>query len=241
MHHGPSAPRVVHHAVGRLNAGRDNHLWLQCWRDQREDFHQITTNALLKRFWPGLNLPAGSRVFVPLCGKSLDMLWLAQQGHQVIGVELSPLAVQAFFAENSLPVSKRRHGKFTLWQSGLISILCGDYFALKANDLGAIDSIYDRAALTALPADIRQLYIAHQGKIVPPASAIFLLTIEDAEAGDTAEQALGVDQIAALYGDTHGIELAHIESVIEADPDHDGCSKPADYKVYRITGKWSGN
>lgn len=107
------------------------------------------------------------------------MLWLAEQGHQVIGVELSPVAVKAFFDDNALPVTKHRAGNFTHWKSGRITILCGDYFALTADDIGIIDAIYDRAALTALPDDIRLLYITHQKKLVVPAGTIFLLTIED--------------------------------------------------------------
>lgn len=71
--------------------GCDNVLWLQCWRDRQTAFHQKAVNQLLARFWPSLDLAKGSRVFVPLCGKSLDMIWLAQQGHEVIGVELSLL------------------------------------------------------------------------------------------------------------------------------------------------------
>ena len=224
-----------------MSSGRDNHLWLQFWRDRRSDFHQDAVNPLLTRFWPGLELAAGSRVFVPLCGKSLDMLWLAQQGHNVIGVELSPVAVRAFFVENGLRAHKRRVGKFTLWQSGRIGILCGDYFALSQSDLGVIDTVYDRAALTALPADIRALYSVHLRKILPPGSTIFLLTIEDAAVGATLKQALGVDsEITSLYAN-YTIDLAHVESISEPDPDLPGHSRRADYKVYQITERTEFN
>lgn len=176
-------------------------------------------------------------MFVPLCGKSLDMLWLAQQGHDVIGVEISPIATRAFFAENKLHAHRRRAGAFTLWQSGRISILCGDYFALRQSDLGVIDTVYDRAALTALPADIRALYSVHLRKILTFGSTIFLLTIEDAAVGDTLEQTLGVDsEIRKLYAD-YTIDLAHVESISEPDPELPGQTIRADYKVYRITGK----
>lgn len=221
-----------------MSADRDNHLWLQFWRDRRVDFHRTTVNPLLTRFWPSLNLAAGSRVFVPLCGKSLDLLWLAAQGHHVIGVELSPLAVRAFFKENNLHPHKQRCGKFTRWQSGRISILCGDYFALNKADLGDIDTIYDCTALTALPEDIRQLYIAHLKIIVSASTNVFLLTAEDAEAGDTPEQALDVDrEITALYEKNFDINLTYVESLIEKHPDLPDQSIRADYKVYRITGK----
>ena len=91
--------------------GRDNELWQQSWRDKNIDFHQKAVNPHLVRFWSSLGLAAGDRVFVPLCGKSLDMLWLAGQGHTVIGVELSPLAVRAFFRENRLQAKRRRNSR----------------------------------------------------------------------------------------------------------------------------------
>lgn len=218
---------------------RDNHLWLQFWRDRRTDFHQNKVNRLLARFWPSLDLALGSRIFVPLCGKSLDMLWLAQRGHNVIGVELSPIAVRAFFKENNLHPSKQKSGQFTLWRSGRISILCGDYFALRKEDLGEIDTVYDRAALTALPEDIRTHYIAQLKLIVSDTTNVFLLTTEDAEASDTLEQALGVDQeITILYADEFDIDLAHVESAFEGDLESPGeTPRRTEYKVYKLSGK----
>lgn len=222
-----------------MMTSRDNHLWLQLWRDRRTDFHQETVNQWLTRFWPGLDHATGSRVFVPLCGKSLDMLWLAGQGHEVIGVELSPIAVRAFFKENRLQPVKRRIGKFTLWKHGNISILCGDYFLLDKTDLGHIDTVYDRAALTALPEDLRSLYVEHLRLIVPETSDIFLLTIEDAEEGETPEQAHCVDEeVAALYSEGFEINLAHVESAFELDREssHETL-KRTEYKVYRLSNR----
>jgi thiopurine S-methyltransferase len=218
---------------------RDNALWQQCWREQQTDFHQKEVNRLLTRFWRGLDLAVGSRVFVPLCGKSLDMIWLAQQGHEVIGLELSPVAVRAFFRENHMQASRRIVGQFTLWQSGKISILCGDYFCASRADLGNIDVVYDRAALTALPEDIRRLYVAHLKEILPGACKVFLLTVEDADEGETPEVTLGASaEITALYTEAFEIELAHVESVLEpaADP-ADGITKCSEHKVYRLIPK----
>lgn len=217
--------------------GRDNVLWLQCWRDRRTDFNQKTVNQLLIRFWPSLDLARGSRVFVPLCGKSLDMIWLAKQGHEVIGVELSPIAVRAFFRENRLKPTRRQVGKFTLWEHGKLSILCGDYFSLTMEDLGQIDTVYDRAALTALPEDIRLLYVAHLRLIVQETTNVFLLTTEDAEEKETPSQAFGVsEEIKALYSEDFEINLAHIESVFEVDPESpDAPPERTEYKVYRLS------
>jgi len=216
----------------------DNQLWLQCWREQRTDFHQSEVNPLLSRFWPSLKLVHGSRVFVPLCGKSLDMIWLAQQGHEVLGVELSPVAVEDFFRENGLSPVKRQAGQFTLWSHGKLGILCGDYFALNAGDIGIFDTVYDRAALTALPENVRGQYVAQLGRLAPKNAVVFLLTIEDAAEDATLSQATGVDEeIARLYTAAFEIDLAYVESVFEPDPESPEVMRRAEYKVYRLSGK----
>lgn len=219
----------------------DNTLWLQLWREHRIAFHQEAVNPLLARFWPALRVTRHNRVFVPLCGKSLDMIWLAKCGHDVIGVELSPVAVRAFFNENHLYPTRRETGDFTMWHAGRITILCGDYFALQPQDLGHIDTVYDRAALTALPAHIRAAYIAQLRRIVPDTANVFLLTVEDAQAGDSRQKRMGIDrELGALYAADFEIELAHVESLYETHPDVlDHAAKPVEYKVYRLQGKKS--
>ena len=220
-------------------SSRDNHLWLQLWRDRQTDFHQETTNQFLARFWPGLNCDYGSRVFVPLCGKSLDMIWLAKQGHEVIGVELSPIAVKEFFKENHLKPVRRRLKKFDLWTHGNISILCGDYFSLKKSDLGHIDMVYDRAALTALPEDVRRLYVNQLRLIVSQTTDVFLLTIEDMEYDKALPQVPSVDEeIKALYAEDFEINLAHSESMREYDRESPGLSTVyTEHKVYQLSKK----
>jgi thiopurine S-methyltransferase len=202
------------------DTGRDNALWHQCWRDNETDFHQKTANAALIRFWFALGLAPGDRIFVPLCGKSLDLLWLAAQGHSVVGVELSPIAVRAFFKNNRMQPSRRKQGKFTLWQSGRIDILCGDLFDLTADDLGDVAAIFDRASLTALPEDIRHAYLAQLRNIVPLACKILLLTTEEPEADETQDQPFAIaDEIISLYARGYDIDLNHVESLFEADAD----------------------
>ncbi len=202
------------------NTGRDNALWQQCWRDNDIEFHQKTVNTALIRFWSALGLAPGDRIFVPLCGKSLDLLWLAAQGHSVIGVELSPIAVRALFKAGRMQPARRKLGKFTLWQSGRIDILCGDLFDLTASDLGNVAAVFDRASLTALPEDIRHAYLAQLLKIVPAACKILLLTTEEPEAGETEDQPFAIaEEISSLYARTYDIDLSHVESLFEADAD----------------------
>lgn len=216
-----------------MNTCRDNHLWLQLWRNSDTEFHQQAVNPLLARFWPRPQADQVRRVFVPLCGKSLDVIWLADRGYQVIGVELSPIAVRAFFTENRLRPVKRQLGPFTLWQAGNISILCGDYFALDKKHLGHIDMVYDRAALTALPEDLREPYVRQLRLIVPETANIFLLTIEDTEDHQPVGSASGVDvEVAALYEKNFHIDLTHVETDDEAEG-----AMPAEYKVYLLSSR----
>lgn len=136
-------------------------FWLERWRDGRIGFHQTRITPLLQKYWPSLDLPAGATVMVPLCGKSLDMLWLAEQGFRVLGVELAEQAVQQFFAENNLPVATHRSDMGVHYVSGSIEILCGDIFDMDAATLRGCAGVYDRAALVALPADMRPRYVDH--------------------------------------------------------------------------------
>jgi len=208
-------------------SSQDNRLWLNMWRNRQTDgFHQLKVNKYLARFWPRLELAKGMRVFVPLCGKSLDMIWLASQGCEVIGVELSPIAVEAFFKENHLQPVRRRMGSFTLWQHGRISILCGDYFALTKADLGHIDTVYDRAALTALPEAARKLYVAHLQRIISIMTNVFLLTIED----EAAEQI--DDELVSLYAGEFDIRLEFMEEGEESEE-----KIRSEYKVYRLVSR----
>jgi thiopurine S-methyltransferase len=233
---------IQQHNIGKkasIMTGRDNELWQQSWRDREIDFHQTIVNPLMVKFWPKLGLTAADRIFVPLCGKSLDLVWLAAQGHEVIGVELSPLAVRAFFRENRIQASRRKVGKFTLWTHARISILCGDFFQLTAADLGDIGAVFDRASLTALPDDLRSAYLAHLRLILPSNCKMFLLTTEEPDAGEMQDQPFAVaDEITSLYSSTFEIQLSHVESSFEANTDP--AIKQAvrvEQKVYLMTPK----
>jgi len=212
---------------------QDNQLWLQLWRDQQQGgFHQLAVNPLLPRFWDKLDLKRSHRVLVPLCGKSLDMLWLVEQGHEVIGIELSPIAVEAFFKESQLNVKKQRIGNFVRWRARGISIWCGDFFALSSKQLGRIDAVFDRAALTALPAEIRSAYIDKLMELTQQAASILLLTVEDI-AENSVQASLPVDQeLDGLCEGNYSIELLHSEVVASCEQDNDELVSHA--RVYQL-------
>lgn len=156
----------------------DADFWLKRWQEGATGFHMTRVTPLLAKFWPQLGVPAGSRVLVPLCGKSLDMVWLASQGHDVLGVELSPLAVEQFFTEQNLEPAVHESPLGKHYVAGRIEILCGDIFQLDEVTLAACQGAYDRGALVALPPSMRAKYIDHvYGKLADDYRGL-LLTLE---------------------------------------------------------------
>lgn len=136
----------------------DKDFWNQRWQTSQIGFHTSSPHWALETHWPGLNLPAADTVLVPLCGKSLDMRWLRERGHPVTGIELNPIAVHDFFAEwqrppqTAVPTQPALKGLeacgVRLWQ--------GDFFAFQTEQ--PYRAFYDRAALIALPPEMRREY-----------------------------------------------------------------------------------
>ena len=151
-------------------------FWHQRWEQNQIGFHSPEVNPHLQHYWSSFNTPPGQRVFVPMCGKSNDMLWLLAQGYHVVGVELSPLAVEAFFKENNLQPTVRQHGKFIISEVEGLQIFCGDYFATSSSELGHIDVVYDRASLVALPPEMRIDYVTHLSTLLESGQQILLVS-----------------------------------------------------------------
>lgn len=157
-------------------------FWLKAWQEDRTGFHQKRFNTRLVKYWPRLDLTPGDEVFVPLAGKSLDMLYLLEQGLRVFGIELSQKAVEAFFDENALSYKRHEtalgHEYRGEGAADGLRLLVGDFFALTAADLQGIVACYDRASLIAMNTDMRAAYAAQLGKVLAPGVQALLLTID---------------------------------------------------------------
>ncbi|MBI3903615.1 MAG: thiopurine S-methyltransferase [Nitrosomonadales bacterium] len=195
----------------------EKEFWLERWERQEIGFHQDEINPYLERYWQELH--ADGLVFVPLCGKSRDMLWLRGQGHPVLGVELSPIAVHAFFEENGRIPHHAAAGKFESCTADGIRILCGDFFDLDKDGLALVSVVYDRASLVALPPEMRERYTRHLASILPPATQILLITFDyPQEEMPGPPFAVSVDEVEALYREYAEVRLLAQLDVLPQNP-----------------------
>lgn len=214
----------------------DHALWKKGWRANQIPFHLSHVHPLLIRYWEALGLAADQRVFVPLCGKSLDVMWLHRKGHPVVGVELSPVAIDALFAAAELHPTRENQGDLARWTAQGLEIFCGDFFLLSAEQMAGVHAVYDRAALTALPDELRAYYVAHLHAILPADCQILLLTVEDLDDDENAaDNMLQSQEIIALYSVYFSIELLHAEYQAAAP---DEAARTSDgrcvHKAYRL-------
>ncbi|MBF0674213.1 thiopurine S-methyltransferase [Pseudomonas sp.] len=191
-------------------------FWQARWSRNEIGFHLNKVNPWLEQLWPTLQLETGTRVLVPLCGKSLDLSWLAGQGHAVLGVELAETAVRAFFTEHGLQPEISQTGAFTRYQSGLIELWCGDFFALTADEVANCRAFYDRAALIAMPAEMRERYAAHLTAILPGTCSGLLVTLDYAQEEKAGPPfAVSEAEVRRLFGAAWTVEWMAQKDVLE--------------------------
>lgn len=149
-------------------------FWRQKWEQGDIGFHQSQANAFLIKHFEKLNLAKGDRVFLPLCGKTPDLTWLLAGGYRVVGAELSELAINELFSDLGVEPIISRVGKLTHYCAKDIDIFVGDIFDVSAEVLGLVDAVYDRAALVALPANMRHQYTSHLMKMTHAAPQLLI-------------------------------------------------------------------
>lgn len=195
----------------------DAQFWLERWQRGETGFNQPMAHPALDRFWPTLRLPANTTVFVPLAGKSVDMVWLAEQGHRVVGVELAEIAVREFFAERGLTPERDDRGSLARYVGGPYTLWQGDIFALTPALLGNIAAVFDRAALIALPLPMRARYVRHLEKLTPAGTPTLLVTLEyDQSKMAGPPHSVLADEVHSLYSAGHSIDvLAHYDQLAD--------------------------
>ncbi len=193
-------------------------FWLERWQEGQIGFHQDAIHPCLQQFFATLKLPPAATVFVPLCGKSLDMLWLIQADYKVIGIEISQQAVEAFFSENRLAYKTRQTDGFVLYESEGIQLYCGDFFQLRAEHVSSCQAIYDRAALIALPPEMRSDYAVHKQSLFPDGLDTLLITLDYAQDEMQGPPfSVPAEEVAQLYARDYQIDELQRLNIIEQE------------------------
>lgn len=198
----------------------DPQFWHERWELNEIGFHQPQFNSLLTEYWPSLSSEdKPGQVFVPLCGKSLDMVWLRKVGHSVIGVELSAVAITDFFQEQSLPFSIETADGLLRYEGDGLELICGDFFDLEPRHLEKVQAVYDRAALIALPRELQDRYAAHLDRLVPARAPILLLTLEyDRSEMQGPPFSTPEERVVELFGAGRRIEKLLARDVLQDNP-----------------------
>lgn len=181
-------------------------FWHSRWKNQEIGFHEGAVNRHLEAHFHVLHLKAGNTVLLPLCGKTRDIAWLLEKQMQVVGVELSALAVEQLFAELQLTPNITRQGELTRYTAEGVRVWVGDIFTLTPAHLEHIDAVYDRAALVALPGDMRQRYAEHLAHISAHAPQLLISFDYDQAKLDGPPFAVIGSEIEELYGSHYRIQ-----------------------------------
>jgi thiopurine S-methyltransferase len=197
----------------------EHDFWHSRWQKKQIGFHLAEANPLLVKHFSALNLTpktpqkTSPRVFLPLCGKTLDIAWLLAQGYQVVGAELSQMAIDELFAELVVTPNITKMGDLTLYQAENLDVFVGDIFKLNASLLGKIDAVYDRAALVALPEDMRLRYTAHLLAISQHAPQLLVCFTYDQAVHAGPPFSVNAEEVRLHYQASHDLTLLATEKV----------------------------
>lgn len=190
--------------------------WQARWHNDKTGWHMQQVYPHLKTYWQRLQLEEGDTVLVPLCGKSLDLKWLAEQKYNVIGIEVSEKAVHHFFQEHQMPFQKSYTASVTVYRSENLTIWAGNFFKLKPANFPEIDAIYDKAALIALPKKQRKQYAGRILAFCNPETQMLLNTFEYEQSEMNGPPfAVLRKELEQLYGHRFAINLLHEDAIFD--------------------------
>ena len=217
----------------------DPEFWHERWARDEIGFHSDSYNAHMTAFMASLGLPRNGHVLVPLCGKSLDLLWLHRRGYRVSGIEISRKAVEDFFSENQLEFDRSGSGGMTCYRHDSLTIWCCDFFETDFSLVGTFDGVYDRAALVALPPAMRSEYVSRLVGVMEPGTAMLVITLDYPQHEMSGPPfSVPPDEVERLYHAQCSVDEIHAEDCLANEPKfrEKGISRMFE-RVYRIMKK----
>lgn len=195
----------------------DKNFWHRRWQKNEIGFHMTDPHHFLQQFFPLLQTQPTDSVFVPLCGKSPDLVWLREEGLKVVGIELSRTAIMAFFNENDLPGHWTDEAVLPFCSAEGYKLYCGDFFDLTATEVSGINAYYDRGALVALPPEMRVRYVAHMAALMPPGGRVLLISYSYNQS-ETKGPPFSVPQqeLEILFSESFRVEILSEEDVLRS-------------------------
>lgn len=194
----------------------DAAFWHQVWEDRNIAFHQSEVDKALTNNIHLLALSPGDRVLVPLCGKTVDILWMLQQGFKVVGAELHEDAIRELFEFMEYAPTISQEGKLLRYSGPNIDIFVGDIFDLNKDQLGPVNAIYDRAALIALPGEMRKKYAALLNELSDQAPQLLVIYEYDQHLMAGPPFSVDAGELASLYGHSHTLKRLPNSKLIES-------------------------
>jgi len=195
----------------------DKNFWHRRWQKNEIGFHMTEPHHFLQQFFPLLQTQPTDSVFVPLCGKSPDLVWLREEGLKVVGIELSRTAIVAFFNENDLPGHWTDEAVLPFCSAEGYKLYCGDFFDLTATEVSGINAYYDRGALVALPPEMRVRYVAHMAALMPPGGRVLLISYSYNQS-ETKGPPFSVPQqeLEILFSESFRVEILSEEDALRS-------------------------
>ena len=195
----------------------DKNFWHRRWQKNEIGFHMTDPHHFLQQFFPLLQTQPTDSLFVPLCGKSPDLVWLREEGLKVVGIELSRTAIVAFFNENDLPGHWTDEAVLPFCSAEGYKLYCGDFFDLTATEVSGINAYYDRGALVALPPEMRVRYVAHMAALMPPGGRVLLISYSYNQS-ETKGPPFSVPQqeLEILFSESFRVEILSEEDVLRS-------------------------
>jgi thiopurine S-methyltransferase len=189
-------------------------FWQERWRLGQIGFHQMAVDEQLAKYWSELNV-SGGNVLVPLCGKSLDLLWLRERGFHVTGIELSAVAVESLCWGQGILARRTAGSGLDRFDADRLRVFQGDLFTLDSARLGNFHAVYDRASLIALPAEERIRYVDALVALTQPGTKTLLMTVEyPQQQANGPPFSVSRSEVEGLYGARHSIRLLERRDIL---------------------------
>ncbi|XP_013388873.1 probable thiopurine S-methyltransferase [Lingula anatina] len=187
--------------------------WIGAWERNSTRWHMPNVNCFLEEFLDVLLAgKKAAKILVPLCGKTIDMKWLADLGHTVIGVDGAEKAATEFFTEQNIAYKVEPcdaiQGTLCCSMDNKIRIYVGDFFKFNQDFEGQFDAIWDRASLVAIDESDRLQYVNILNSVLKPGCHCLIEAMDFIPSEKSGSpHAIPLECVRELFGNDYNVKL----------------------------------